>query len=253
MTSFLTFEERPDLAKRYSEVTEPYWPPHMEFMNHDPVCNLYWSRLGTEFGAFQFVAYDDAGDGFLAHCNTVPLAWTGRDDDLPAGVPAVLGQSFSEAAGAVPPTAVCALFARIKSTARSKGLSAQLLMFMKEIARRHELEWLIAPVRPNLKESYPITPMERYVEWRREDGLMFDPWLRTHERLGARFAGIAPEGNVFRATVAEWEDWTGLSFPDSGEYVARGAMNPVIIDRDRDEGVLTEPNVWMVHTIEGAG
>ena len=41
--------------------------------------------------------------------------------------------------------------------------------------------------------------------------------------------------------------WTGLSFPESGQYVVAGALNPVIIDRERDEGVLTEPNVWVVH------
>ena len=177
MVQFVTFAERPDLAKRYSEESGPYWPPHMEFMNHDPVCNTYWSRLGPEFGDFQFVAYDDSEDRFLAHCNTVPLAWTGDDDDLPAGVPAVLDRSFAEAANGAPPTAVCALLALIQPGARSSGLSAQLLTFMKEIARRHRLPWLVAPVRPNLKETYPITPMERYVQWRRGDGLMFDPWM----------------------------------------------------------------------------
>ena len=40
-----------------------------------------------------------------------------------------------------------------------------------------------------------------------------------------------------------------LAFPESGEYVVPGATNPVLIDRRRDEGVLTEPNVWMVHPV----
>ncbi|HEX8098687.1 MAG TPA: GNAT family N-acetyltransferase [Actinomycetota bacterium] len=251
MTQFFTFEERPDLAKRYWDESGPWWPPHMEFMNHDPVCNAYWRRLATEFGSFQFVAYDDEDDRFLAHCNTIPFAWTGRDDDLPAGVPAVLERSFAEASEGTAPTTVCALLALIQPDARSKGLASQLLLFMKEIGRRQGLQWLVAPVRPNLKESYPITPMERYVEWRREDGLMFDPWLRTHERLGARYAGIASRGNIFRGAISEWEEWTGLTFPESGEFVVRGALNPVMIDRERDEGLLTEPNVWMIHTIDG--
>jgi hypothetical protein len=63
-------------------------------------------------------------------------------------------------------------------------------------------------------------------------------------------ASIALKGNVFRGSVSDWERWTGLWLPDSGEYVVRGAMNPVSIDRERDEGVLTEPNVWMVHAVQ---
>ena len=54
---------------------------------------------------------------------------------------------------------------------------------------------------------------------------------------------------MFRGTVADWERWTGLALPESGEYVLRGAMNPVTINRDGDEGVLTEQNVWMVHAV----
>ncbi len=197
----------------------------------------------------QFLAHEDADDRFLAMGNTIPLAWTGQDGDLPLGVPAVLERAFEDAANGVGATTLCALLAIVHPDARSKGLSTELLLFMKEIARRHELSWLIAPVRPNLKERYPLTPMDRYVEWRRPDGLMFDPWLRTHERLGARFAGIAPEGNVFRGSVSEWEQWTGLMFPETGEYIVRGALNPVRIDRERDEGTLVEPNVWMVHPV----
>ena len=49
-------------------------------------------------------------------------------------------------------------------------------------------------------------------------------------------------------TVAQWEEWTGLVFPDSGSYVVPGALVPVEIDRERDEGLYLEPGVWMVHS-----
>jgi len=48
-------------------------------------------------------------------------------------------------------------------------------------------------------------------------------------------------------TAAAWEEWTGLAFPESGSYVVSGALVPIEIDRERDEGVHVEPNVWMVH------
>jgi len=34
---------------------------------------------------------------------------------------------------------------------------------------------LVAPVRPTLRHRYPLTPIERYAEWRLGDGLLFDP------------------------------------------------------------------------------
>jgi hypothetical protein len=47
--------------------------------------------------------------------------------------------------------------------------------------------------------------------------------------------------------VAEWEEWAQMAFPETGAYVVPGALAPVDIDRERDEGLYVEPNVWMVH------
>ena len=102
-------------------------------------------------------------------------------------------------------------------------------------------------MRPNLKHRYPLVPMERYITWRRPDGTHLDPWLRTHERLGAEIVRVAPESMRVPGTVAEWEEWAGMAFPESGSYVVPGALVPVEVDRERDEGLYVEPNVWMVH------
>jgi len=119
---------------------------------------------------------------------------------------------------------------------------------MAEIGRDHGLDTLIAPVRPTLKQRYPLTPIERYLSWRRQDGTHLDPWLRTHERLGADIVKVAPESMRVSGTVAEWEAWTEMALPASGAYVVPGALAPIQIDRERDEGVYVEPNVWMVHS-----
>jgi hypothetical protein len=89
--------------------------------------------------------------------------------------------------------------------------------------------------------------MDRYIGWRRPDGTHFDPWLRTHERLGAEIAKVAPRSTHAPGTVAEWEEWAQMAFPETGAYVVPGALAPVDIDRERDEGLYVEPNVWMVH------
>ena len=58
------------------------------------------------------------------------------------------------------------------------------------------LEVVLAPVRPTLKDRYPLIPIERYMEWRRADGAHFDPWLRLHERAGGELLAPAPESLV---------------------------------------------------------
>ncbi len=112
----------------------------------------------------------------------------------------------------------------------------------------------IAPVRPSLKSRYPLIPIERYVEWRQgaQNDAPFDPWLRTHWRLGARVLCVAPASMVITGTVAEWEDWAGMRFPESGRYVVPGALEPIAIDRDHDLGRYIEPNVWMRHRIQAS-
>lgn len=48
-------------------------------------------------------------------------------------------------------------------------------------------------------------------------------------------------------SVAEWEKWTGMRFPESGEYVVPGALRPVVVDLEEDLGLYEVPNVWMLH------
>ena len=118
---------------------------------------------------------------------------------------------------------------------------------MLELARQHDLAALIAPVRPIWKERYPLVPIERYANWRRADGRLFDPWMRVHERLGADVLKPEPCSLRITGTVAEWEEWTRMSFPESGEYWFPGGLAPLTISRDADRGRYWEPNVWMHH------
>jgi hypothetical protein len=87
-------------------------------------------------------------------------------------------------------------------------------------------------VRPNWKERYPLIPIERYASWVREDGLPFDPWMRVHARLGAEILRPEPESLRIVGAVAEWEEWTGMAFPESGEYVVPHGLAPLRVDRE---------------------
>jgi hypothetical protein len=54
---------------------------------------------------------------------------------------------------------------------------------------------------------------------------------------------------VITGTVAEWEAWTTMRFPQSGRYTVPGALAPITIDRGRNVGRYVEPNVWMRHPV----
>lgn len=239
---FPTDAERPDL--RGAPKLGGIWP---EFMYHDAVLNQYFMSAIRETAELQFYAWDEERDEVVGQGNCVPAAWDGTVDGLPDdGLRAMLETRYAENGG--DPNVLCALQIMIAPDRRGEGLSKRMIRRMHELGRDAGLERLVAPVRPNLKERYPLAPMERYVEWRRADGALLDPWLRTHEALGAEILKVAPGSMRVRGSVAEWEEWTGMAFPDSGTYVVPGALVPVEIDRDRDEGLYVEPNVWMVHS-----
>jgi len=122
---------------------------------------------------------------------------------------------------------------------------------MRALAEERGMHSLVAPVRPTLKSSYPLTPFDRYVGWKWDDGTPFDPWLRVHHRLGAEFMKKMPRALVVTGTIPEWEEWTGMSFPESGAYVVPGALQPVQMDLERNEGRYEDPNVWMRHPTAG--
>jgi GNAT superfamily N-acetyltransferase len=235
-----TYAQRPELREHPSFRTlHEVWP---EFALHDRVVNVHWDRLYSERGDFQFFLYDAEEDEVLAEGNTIPVRWVAPD---PRGVDWVLESGFEERE----PTTLSAVQVMIGARHHGRGLSVLMLGRMAQLAREHGLDCLVAPVRPTLKHRYPLTAMERYVTWRREDGELLDPWLRTHARLGAEILAVAPESMRVEATVADWEAWTGLRLPESGDYVVEGALAPVAVDVEADRGVYVEPNVWMRHPL----
>jgi GNAT superfamily N-acetyltransferase len=237
----VTVTDRPDLVAPAWEQTSDTIP---EYNNHGETLNRYWGRLTSERPDFQFHLLDDSGD-LLARARTIPVRWDGTIDDLPAGIDGAITRGFEEDIA----NALCALIVNVPSRLQGRGLSAKALEAMREIARRHHLGSVIAPVRPNLKERYPLLPIEQYAKWRRPDGLLFDPWMRVHERLGATILKPEPRSLHISGSVADWEQWTSTVFPESGEYWFPHGLATVAIDRDADRGLYWEPNVWMRHLV----
>jgi len=237
----VTVAERPDLVDLGWERTRDTLP---EYNNHGDVLNMYWGRLTEERPQFQFHLLGE-GDAVLARARSIPVRWVGTIEDLPAGIDGAIARGFDEGGANV----LCALVIMVPRDLQSRGLSAAAVKGLRDIADRHGLSSLIAPVRPSWKERYPLVPIERYAAWRRPDGLFFDPWMRVHERLGATILKPEPQSLRITGTVAEWEDWTHMAFPESRDYWFPRGLATVAIDREADSGSYWEPNVWMHHSL----
>ena len=233
-----TYGERPELRGRVE--SGDVWP---EYNLHAEVPNRFWGRLLDEFPDYQFVLVE--GDEVLGEGHTVPIAWDGTVEGLPEGFDGALGGAFH---GAEPNT-LCAMAIEILPAHQSRRLSVPMLEQMKAIAVREGFDALLAPLRPSWKERYPLTPIDRYAAWTRDDGLPFDPWLRVHVRIGAEILEPEPESLRITGSVEDWESWTGMAFPESGTYVFPHGLAPLEVDREDDAGRYWEPNVWMLHHV----
>ena len=243
-----TLRERPDREDDFEQLSDASWP---RFLRQKDALGYgqYWPRLFTTWADWQLVIVDEMGPT-IAATHAVPLVWNGTVEDLPSSIADILRRAQADHDAGRAPNVLCALAAMVAERFRGKGMSPVAVRAMLDLARAHGLRALLAPVRPANKSRYPLAPMERYARWTNEDGLPLDAWLRVHARLGADMLGVIPRSLVIIGTVSDWERWTDMRFPDSGPYVVTGALQPVVIDRQADEGRYEDPNVWMRHAID---
>lgn len=240
-----TLAEQPDLAERFYPQKLRIWPP---FMLEDTTANRLWHHLGEDFADFQHYLLNEAGEP-VAVGQAIPLRWDGTQAGLPIGWSDCLVQGASDLSSDHEPDTLAALEIAISPDYTGQRLSYTMLKAMRATAQSRGMKALIVAVRPSLKTRYPLTPMAQYVRWARDDGLPFDPWLRVHWQVGGEILHVAHPSMRIEGTVAAWEGWTGMQFPESGDYVIDFALSPIQIDRAADFGLYLEPNVWVHHPI----
>ncbi|MFD5828660.1 Long-chain-fatty-acid--CoA ligase [Lentzea sp. NPDC060358] len=235
--------ERPDLQGDAQAALRDGWPA---FVLRDPVSGRCRDAVAEYFPDFDVLLLED--DVVLARATAVALRWDGRTSALPeGGYDGALLTSVAEHESGVVPDTLCIVAATVRADRTGGGLAGKVLAALRERAAAAGLERVVVPVRPSSKARHPATSMEDFARWTREDGLHLDPWIRTHQRLGASVLAPAPRSMVVTGSVAQWESWTGAVFPRTGRYVVEGGLDLVAIDRERDLGVYEETNLWMRH------
>ena len=238
----VTTAQRPDLEDQARDAFRVAWP---EFIFHDPVAAEYGGRKDAYFQDYDVLLLDEGR--VVAGGWGVPVRWDGTVEDLPDGYDGALVRAVDGHEHGVPPTALSFMAAAVRRGETGRGLAAEVLGALRDRAVAVGLRHVIAPLRPTLKHRYPTTPMATFAGWARADGLSIDPWVRTHQRMGARILAPAPRSMVITGTVAEWEAWTGMVFPETGQYVVPEALGLVDIDREQDAGTYVEENLWVQH------
>lgn len=241
-----TYRERPEFLDRQDELEGDAFP---EFMLRESVWNEVWPYMRDDFGNYQIFLHDSDADTLLGCANTVPLSV----DDLRANLPGfqeLLLESVRQYKAGITPNTLCWVQAIVVPAARGRGLASELHTGLVDVARTHDIGTLAVPLRPSLKDLYPLTPIEQYAEWQRDDGLPFDPWMRTYQRLGAEYLGIRHDATVITDSIDSWEAWTGMAFPETGSYVISGAHTPLEVDREKDTGRYSEAHIWYRFSVE---
>ena len=241
----VTLAERPEMEGLFWPQKKKIWP---EFMFHDLYANKNWDYLTDWFAGHQLYFLDQAGEP-VAVAQTIPCFWDGTLTGLPIGWADSLVRGVADREKNRQPNTLSALEISIRSDVQGQGVSYDVVKAVRAHAERCGFQAVIVAVRPSQKDRYPITPMERYVRWQRADNTPFDPWLRVHWRCGGEILHVAHPSMVIEGSVDQWEQWTGMSLPDSGDYVIPGALVLVQIDRVMNVGRYVEPNIWVHHPI----
>ncbi|MFJ4367986.1 hypothetical protein ACIP4S_28035 [Streptomyces chartreusis] len=217
-----------------------------EFITADRLVKQYIGRIREWFADLNLTLVNERGVPVATGWG-IPICWDGRTETLPTGytqsaICAVKGREQG-----VQPDTLVICGAIVTPSLKGRGLAGEMLKALRQLAEDAGWPRVIAPVRPTLKARYPLTSIEAFMRWTREDGLALDPWIRTHQRLGARILAAAPESQTMTGTIAEWERWTGMVFPETGDYVIPEGLSLLRLDRSADQGTYVEPNIWMRH------
>jgi hypothetical protein len=240
-------KDLPDYRQRAGDITEASWP---EFMLHDPIANEHWHELFDRFADYQFALMDIENGRMAAMANSLPFSWNQPLQELPeSGWDWVFLKALENHQRGIQPNIQSAIQINIHPDYRSQRLSSRMVQAMRAIGQSKGFQYLVAPVRPTEKSRYPLISIDDYIKWTNEEGLPFDAWLRVHVRAGARIIKPCHQAMTIPGSRAEWEEWTGMKFPQSGKYVVTGALNPIEMSVEKDEGVYVEPNVWIVHGV----
>ncbi|HAT1597496.1 TPA: N-acetyltransferase [Legionella pneumophila] len=238
--TWLTGTIQEDWIEKILHLRQKIWPDYQR-IKQDHILKLY-----SDYPLYQWLSHYNGE--VVAIINSLPVAFDQSLDSLPQeGLNWVL--SHLESTIPNPSNYLAAVSVTVNPAYQRLGLSKLLLNQLKASAQEAQYKALIVPARPSQKENYPLISIEDYLQWKKADNTIFDPWLRVHAQLGGKIAYPCQQSRMITANVAQWEEWLGHPLLQTGQYLVKGGLNPVIINKEEDIGIYIEANVWVIHDL----
>ena len=236
-----------EIHGRLPEIHGMVHSAYPEFINHDHIAKTNWASLYGDFLEYQLILQDK--EKIVAVGNSIPLFVDDFTDFPSQGWDWALELGVRQHELKIKPNQLIGLSIAVNPDYAGQCISETILLKFKALAAQHNFEKVLIPIRPTLKHLYPLTEFAEYSNLKSKDG-HFDPWIRIHERIGGKRICVCHNSMRITGSVAEWENWTQLRFPISGEYHIGGGLVPLTIDLEQNIGRYVEPNIWYTHQAE---
>ncbi|MGZ3722624.1 MAG: hypothetical protein ACXVA9_06825 [Bdellovibrionales bacterium] len=239
------------LGDETSQLTKQIWPNFLIDESDIPEPGLKFSISVEELNSrFPVWGIRDERDlKLVAYAQAVLIHADIKKDALPDS-----GWRFAcEALVSVAsPNCLCLLAVNVDPSVKHMGFSQSLVAKAKLVTLEKGFSTMIGPVRPALKSEFPQMTMDEFLEMRSTSGEIFDPLVRAHVHFGGEVLNVCNESVLIKASLAKWQEWTGLEFGQSGAYELPQGLAPIEIDAENDLGVYREPNVWVRYRLRAA-
>ncbi|SJN53715.1 Tyrocidine synthase 3 [Vibrio ruber DSM 16370] len=219
------------------------WP---EYFAGSHTLKVYWPEIYQSFPDYQITVTDAAGS-LIAIANTVPIYWSGKDEDIPTGWDQGIRQAITDQHHQ--PNCLMVLAGVVISEQQGRGFSQSLVTAFQALASSHHLDSILVPVRPIGKVAQPESSLDEWSEYRRDDGKLVDSWLRVHESMGGRKAAISTQSQYIEGSIEDWQRWTGQTLTNSGHFKLPQTLQPVTVDIEHDRAVYFDPCIWFEHQV----
>jgi hypothetical protein len=128
------------------------------FITADMLAKQYIGRVRELFPEWNLTLVD-AQDNPVAGGWGIPVRWDGTIANLPAGYTAATVRAVEEREQGVEADSLVICGAVVAGRLTGRGLAGKVLAALRDAAVEAGLTRVIAPVRPTLKQRYPLTPI----------------------------------------------------------------------------------------------
>lgn len=215
-----------------------------QIISESQVIKRNWTKLENYFPEYQklLISEDNQLIGFI---NTIPFQFNKPLSQLPAtGWDWMFEKGITDFENNNTPNYLGGLQVIVRSKYQKLGYSQQILQHAKALFKCSNLLNLVIPIRPTKKHEYPKMSMAAYLQLK-ENNTMYDPWIRTHVRGGAKIIKVCEQSMTMTGDIGFWESILDTKIEVSGKYPLTGALSLISIDLEHNLGQYIEPNIWI--------